>query len=573
MDELTDAGRTGSALARPRLLDLLAPIDANGFAVVVAPAGSGKTTVLDQWTASRGGGVRWYSLGQLPSPDDVLGDPAGAGEIPTGVVIDDPGLSPHSRTDEGLGEFIQRLAPVVPVILATRTMPALNFARYAFPRVRFVTAQDLAFRPWEVAALFSRTYNDPIGLDAATALADRTDGWAAALFHWQLARQMGPLGDPLDEPVGYDSLMRAYLNAEVLHQVDDQDRHLMRLASTFDSLTAEHLDRLLDTNGSHTALRRIAAAVDLVHVGTHASSGTQYRYHAVLRQHLNSELLDEVGLPEARLLQAQATAIARDLGDDTPEVLRHSPDAPPLPPSDPKAAPLTALRLLSRGQTRLARATLADHAPTGDPRSNADVAWHRAAQVGVACVEALVDPTRPEADLDTLDRTLRVEGLPWLRRLVSVTMLCRTGDARACREALAVAAARDRADDPWGAALIESVVATALLRHGRPDTALLQRLETRFRQLDESALVAWTTWRDTCAAHATQSDRGPRESKRPAPTAGPLGPPWHEVSITCFGDFTVRVHDQPVSLSGLRPVAQPSCASSRSTPARPCIAM
>lgn len=125
----------------------------------------------------------------------------------------------------------------MPVILATRTMPRVNFAQFGFPQISVVTARDLAFRPWEITELFSRTYADPIGLEEATALADRTDGWAAALYLWKLARQLGPPCGPADEPVGFDGLMAGYLNTEVLHDVLADDRHLMRLASTFESLT------------------------------------------------------------------------------------------------------------------------------------------------------------------------------------------------------------------------------------------------------------------------------------------------------------------------------------------------
>lgn len=51
-------------VARPRLLDHLADGLARRLILVAAPAGFGKTTVLDQWLGESGFDTAWVSLDQ-----------------------------------------------------------------------------------------------------------------------------------------------------------------------------------------------------------------------------------------------------------------------------------------------------------------------------------------------------------------------------------------------------------------------------------------------------------------------------------------------------------------------------
>ncbi|HEX2705323.1 MAG TPA: BTAD domain-containing putative transcriptional regulator, partial [Candidatus Lustribacter sp.] len=107
----------------------------------------------------------------------------------------------------------------------------------------------------------------------------------------------------------------------------------------------------------------------------------------------------------------------------------------------------------------------------------------------------------------------RHRGLVWLRRLAYVVALCRTAQPRRCAEARALAVERRRVGDEWGAALIESSVAFALLRRGRPDIELLEELTGRFRLLGSPQLEAWArSAHALAAAEADLPDFGPPES-------------------------------------------------------------
>src|SRR4051794_11792373 len=93
--------RQRTNLERPRLLEKLRAVESHGLAVIVAPVGFGKTTLLGQWSLHRGSNVLWCDPANLPTPEQILREGTGRGGL-RGVVIDGVPQTSDSRTTQDL---------------------------------------------------------------------------------------------------------------------------------------------------------------------------------------------------------------------------------------------------------------------------------------------------------------------------------------------------------------------------------------------------------------------------------------------------------------------------------------
>ncbi|MEI2765940.1 MAG: BTAD domain-containing putative transcriptional regulator [Dermatophilaceae bacterium] len=729
-------------LVRGRLLDRLAPIGSGGLGMVVAPVGTGKTTLLRQWAQTREHPVLWYAADRVPSVELVRREVA---RRAGGVVVDDV----HLVTDPGgalaLRRLVERVARDVPVLLASRALPAFNLARDELPQMVAVTAAELAFLPWEVADLFADVYQDPLDPTAVESVTDRTAGWAAALRLWHLGRRLDQGTGVCPAETGRDSAtvdlpecLHEYVDREVLADLPDPLLRFARATSVFDVVTADRADRLLGATSSHRILADLARRVGLV---VPQPDGVGYRYHRVLREHLRAGLVADHGLATTRrlfeaagqVLQAQGAwaeafrahcraghaeaatellaahgttvlggspeicallagtfaagspslllALARALVQDGALVragavaamalaagpavdevtgcqrildlagARHTDRMPPgfpawpLGAADPdetdradeaSAHARAALHLLASGRVGSARTELALAQALAPP----DDQLVLSARAALAAATALVGPHDPAPELAEVYRLARERGLTWVSRLVFAVGVVRGGHPRRWALARTLAQARAHAGDVWGAVLVDSAVAIAQARRGRPDLALADSLAQRYRALGAWPLEAaarslyalgaaqadvpdageaeaaeafarhvdvpgalamayaalamrrpdrraellrlaestaslgglgcrpWTWRRDGGPAARERIGGGDAETWAPAPPPippvparrGGAGPGCSvttaALTVSCLGDFRVRLDGRPVDLSVIRPVAQ-----------------
>jgi DNA-binding SARP family transcriptional activator len=331
-------------LRRERLLERLR-VPAR-LTLVLAPAGCGKTTLLAQYCSEQhrrevSGPIIWHRTDRLDADPThftakltrglfdcgVLGeatltqggferflDTVRAAEPgPVTLVLDDAHLLLGSPIESCLEQMLCHV-PAMAVVLASRRAPQLNLCRVELAPITVVTADDLRFRSWEVETLFRDVYREPLPPDDIAALARRTEGWAACLQLFHLSTQSQPLGDrrrALRALVGGPRFARTYLAKTVLEELPQRLRTFLTRTCVFEVLTARRCDHLLDTTDAQQRLEELEGLGALT---TSTDGGQTFRYHEVLRRHLEGALLEELGTKHTQLWYAKAASLLEASG-------------------------------------------------------------------------------------------------------------------------------------------------------------------------------------------------------------------------------------------------------------------
>jgi len=173
--------------------------------------------------------------------------------------------------------------------MAARTTPDLPFGRLrANRRLLEIGRDELAFDADETATLSARS-GSRLSREQARALAERTEGWAAAIYLAALARGRGEIraGDT-GNVSGRENYIEDYLRSELRPLLDDQDVKLLTRTSILDGVEPELAGVVAGVPDGRDRLRRLARANLLI--GEVSGPETSYRYHHLLRDHLRAEL-------------------------------------------------------------------------------------------------------------------------------------------------------------------------------------------------------------------------------------------------------------------------------------------
>ena len=229
-------------LRRPRLLARLEEAaSTTPLTLVVAPAGTGKTTLLAGWMAEATRPTSWLTLdeasgdaGRLAAeiraavdtlPPGSLTDTAGRlpdeldeRPIPPGVlVIDDAhAVDADPAAVEVLASFLQHPPPWLHVVVASRRELAVPLDRLRgrgqLSEIRFA---ELRFSDDEATDLVSRL-DDSLAGEQAEAVADQAGGWVVVLGLAAAAVRSARASEEPFSPERKDPLVRDYVMHEVL---------------------------------------------------------------------------------------------------------------------------------------------------------------------------------------------------------------------------------------------------------------------------------------------------------------------------------------------------------------------
>ena len=336
------------ALARERIAAQLSLLWSHRLGLIVAPAGYGKTTAMATLATSAGVPAAWYRVEAwdadeaslllhleaalrraapgIGGPWATLGEAATELEAsitkPTLLVIDDLHTIEGTPAEALLERFIEYAPGTLAVLVASRSQPRFNLPRLrVLGRVVELGVDDLRFRTWEVEQLFRDFYAQPLGPHELAELARRTDGWAAGLHLFHLAtrnrsgderrRVLGALGSR-------SRMIREFLTSNVLDQLPAELRDFLVATSVLGMLNGQLCDWYLGRQGSQTILLELHRR----RLFTLALDGeNSFRYHEVLRAHLEGVLVDEIGEEAVQERCRHAGTLLEETGA-LPEALR-----------------------------------------------------------------------------------------------------------------------------------------------------------------------------------------------------------------------------------------------------------
>ena len=346
---------------RPRLAQQLDDGLGRGLVLLCAPAGYGKTVLLADWAQHGPQLAAWLSLdsgdndparfwrhaiaaldrvrpgiGERVAP--LLGPPApqsfdglvtalinelaepGADDVR--LVLDDYHTISAQPVHTSLEFLLEHRPPGLELVLASRSDPPLSLARLrARGQLTELRAADLRFTAGEAAALLQQVAPGELLPDAAvTALASRTEGWAAGLQLAALSLRGQPDVDAFVAAfTGSHRYVLDYLAEEVLERQPARLRTFLLETSVLERLSGALCDAVTGRPGSQALLEQIER--DGLFLVPLDEVRNWWRYHHLFADLLRARLEQEPGQAAELHRRAAAWYEEHGLPDDA---IRHA---------------------------------------------------------------------------------------------------------------------------------------------------------------------------------------------------------------------------------------------------------
>jgi LuxR family maltose regulon positive regulatory protein len=312
-------------VARDALVERLIAAQGASLAMLVAPAGYGKSTLLTEWAARDPRPFAWVRLERVDddpfelarslaralarvvpelrelevvatkrrrSVDTLarsLGQALGAVDAPFVVVLEDSQLLRSAASFELLEQLVGSLRRGSQIALASRRQPPLRVARLRTERRMFeLRPADLVLTRSEVGAVAAAA-GLALDDDACELLAQRTEGWPAGVYLAALAVRDDPNPErALAAFGGDDRLVVEYVRDELLSGLPADVIGFLARSSILPRLSGPLCDYVLERQDSARLLRKLSQMNVLV--VPLDRTDTEYRYHGLLAQALRAEL-------------------------------------------------------------------------------------------------------------------------------------------------------------------------------------------------------------------------------------------------------------------------------------------
>jgi LuxR family maltose regulon positive regulatory protein len=300
------------------------------LALIRAPAGWGKSTLLSQWRSAEQGqrAFAWvtldsadsdpirfwaYALEALRTIDPELGSrslalvrapgvdlvgemlPVLIGELeavqrPLVLALDDYHQLEGDAVHTGMRRLLDYLPSHICVAIATRAEPPLQVPRLrARGQLVEVDADELRFSRAEAAVVLNDLLDLGLTDEDVAALHQRAEGWPAAVYLAGLSlRNRVDRHEFILRFAGDDRHIVDYLGEEVLADLDPDTRELLLRTSILEQVNGPLCDTVADTTGSARKLETLARSN--LFVVPLDDRRDWYRYHHLFRACLNADL-------------------------------------------------------------------------------------------------------------------------------------------------------------------------------------------------------------------------------------------------------------------------------------------
>ena len=190
--------------------------------------------------------------------DELAARPS-AGQMP--LVLDDYHLVAAQSVHVSLGFLLEHLPPGLRPVLASRADPPLALARLRAAGITELRDAELRFTADEAADVLREIAGADLPDAAVTALAARTEGWAAGLQLAALSlRGHADVAGFVAAFTGSHRYVLDYLAEEVLERQSEQVRTFLLETSVLDRLSGPLCDAVGDRAGSQALLEQVERA-------------------------------------------------------------------------------------------------------------------------------------------------------------------------------------------------------------------------------------------------------------------------------------------------------------------------
>jgi LuxR family transcriptional regulator, maltose regulon positive regulatory protein len=325
---------TAVKMARPLLLERLLASEVP-LVVVCAPAGYGKTALLNEWEANDARPFAWVRASGDDNDPDVLAEHAARALLVAGVlgerrakpsvtlagraagtaqtdlaatlatadpvvmVFDDAQELVNPRALSLLARLLRQLPNGSNLVLAGRAKPVIGLARLrAESLVLEIGADDLALGPEEAAQLV-RVAGPRLSPQAAAVLIERAEGWPVGLA--LAARSLRSRPDPESDALRFDGDDQDV--AEYLEEVVDGTRQELVDFLVETSILERFCAPLCDAVRQRDDSSRVIKALEKANmfIVPLDRTGDWYRYHHLFSAYLQAERRRRLGDNDAAL--------------------------------------------------------------------------------------------------------------------------------------------------------------------------------------------------------------------------------------------------------------------------------
>ena len=334
---------------RTAVVNRLRPAPPADVALVVAPAGYGKTSVLAE--LYRRPGKRpfaWLSIDERDNDPvtfltyltltlnrigacdrqvvEALARPRSSLSTilarlqrsleatgPFGLILDDLHLLTSRKSLEVVRRLVAELPPEGRLAVASRTQPAIPLAGLRRRgRLVEIGIDDLRLTGEETGLLL-RSTGVAASDEAVAEVAALTEGWPAGVYLAALATLARDDNGPVTAFRGSDRFVSDYVRVEHLGHLAEDDVDFMVRASVLERMSGPLCDAALKGSGSAARLERIAQS-NLFLIPLSGETPPTYRFQRLFREALAAELQRaEPGLAET--LAARASFWCEERGD------------------------------------------------------------------------------------------------------------------------------------------------------------------------------------------------------------------------------------------------------------------
>jgi LuxR family transcriptional regulator, maltose regulon positive regulatory protein len=283
-------------VARARLVRRLTEVHDITLALLVAPAGYGKTTTLLEWAQHDERPFAWVALHRAADGAEHLRAAVARATGPlTGrgcefvLVLDDVQVLRSRGAIDVLTALVEDPPPGAQLVLASRCEPPLPLGRLrAHREVLELTPRDFVMTRGEAAALLELAGAE-LGAADVDALVRRTEGWPAGLYLAAVSLRGQPDATAAIARFGGDDrVVSDYVADSLLSELAVEEVTFLHRTSVLDRLSGPLCDAVLLESGSAERLRDLARANALVVPLDRTDEW--YRYHGLLAQMLRAEL-------------------------------------------------------------------------------------------------------------------------------------------------------------------------------------------------------------------------------------------------------------------------------------------